>query len=95
MTNIKFSLGFLWCFVYILRDAISNELRTDAVFLPFFEQKNCLNLQKPRVPKLVGKAIIAFFLKIKCGLLVSWPTSLNCDTVSNINDTFPPFRVQL
>ena len=89
MTNIKFSLGSLWCFVYILRDVTSNELRTDAVFLPFFEHKNCFNLQKPRVPKVVGNAVNAFFMK--CGLSVSWSTSLNCDTVSNINVTFPKF----
>ena len=45
MNSVKFSLGFLWRFLYILHDVTSNGLRTDAVFLPFFEHKNCLNLQ--------------------------------------------------
>jgi len=87
--SVKFSLGFLWCFLYILRNVASNELRTYAVFLPSFEHKNCLYLQMPLASKVVGNAGIAFFMK--CGLSVSWSTSLNCDTVSNINVNFPTF----
>ena len=43
----------------------------------------------PLVSKVASNAGIEFFMN--CCLSVSWSTSLNCDTVSNINVNFPPF----
>jgi len=65
MTNIKFSLGFLWCFVFFLRDVTSKELRTDAVFLPFFEHKNFWIYKSHASQSWSVMQLLHFFMKMR------------------------------
>jgi hypothetical protein len=89
INRVKFFFGFLWYFLYILRIVTSNELRTDAVFLPFFGHKTVC-IYKRHLPQMWSVLHGSHFF-MNCGLSVSCSTSLNCDTVSDITVTFPPF----